>query len=141
MQEIVADSTARARFTLTLLSVFAAIALLLASVGIYGLVSYSVEQRTREIGIRVAIGATPANVRNLVLGEGLRLALFGIAAGTIAAGWLTRFLEGMIYGVKSWDPAVFAGAAALLASIAVAAAFIPALRATRVDPLVALRND
>lgn len=141
MQEIVADSTARARFTLTLLSVFAAIALVLASVGIYGLVSYSVEQRTREIGIRVAIGATPGNVRNLVLGEGLRLALFGIAAGSIAAAWLTRFLEGMIYGVRSWDPTVFAGAAALLASIAVAAAFIPALRATRVDPLIALRND
>ncbi len=141
MEEIVADSTARARFTLTLLTAFAAIALVLAAVGIYGLVSYSVEQRTREIGIRVAIGATPGNVRNLVLGEGLRLALLGIAAGAIAAAWLTKFLEGMIYGVQSWDPATFALAAAVLALIAVSAAYLPAKRATRVDPLVALRND
>jgi predicted permease len=141
MEEVVAESTARTRFTMTLLGAFAVIALLMAAVGIYGLVSYSVEQRTREIGIRVAIGATPNNVRNLVLGEGMRLALLGVSAGGIAALALTKVLDSLIYGVQSWDPLVFVSAGALLCVVAAAAAYVPALRATRVDPLTALRQD
>src|SRR5258708_40094214 len=97
----------------------------MAAVGIYGLVSYSVEQRTREIGIRVAIGATPHNVRNLVLGEGMRLALLGVSSGGIAALALTRVLDSLIYGVQSWDPLVFVSAGALLCLCAAAAGCRP----------------
>jgi putative ABC transport system permease protein len=124
----------------TLMSVFAAVALLLAIVGFYGLMSYSVQQRTQEIGIRMALGAVPADVRNMILLQGLRLAAAGVVLGTAAALALTRVMVSLVFGVKTYDPAVFVGVALLLSVVAVLAALIPAHRATRVNPLDAVRG-
>jgi putative ABC transport system permease protein len=141
MDQLLADSLSRSRFTMLLLGIFAAAALLLAAVGIYGLIAYSVTQRTHELGIRIALGAQRRDVLRLVLAQGTRLTLLGLALGLLAAVALSRLLATLLFGVTATDPLTFAGVAALLAFIALAACFIPARRATRLDPLVALRYE
>jgi predicted permease len=144
MQQIVADSMSSQRFPMILLGAFAVLALLLASVGIYGVISYSVTQRTHEIGIRVALGAKKHNILRLVVGQGLRMVLFGLAIGCVAALILSRLLSSfshLLYGVGTSDPITFVTISVALTTIAVMACYIPARRASRVDPLVALRYE
>jgi putative ABC transport system permease protein len=129
------------RFRTWLIGIFAALALVLAAVGIYGVMSYSVNQRTNEMGIRVTLGAQPNDVFRIVVGEGLRLALIGVGVGLIGALAATRVLRTFLYGVSAIDPVTFAVTAALLILVAVAACYFPARRATRVDPMVALRYE
>ncbi len=134
-------SVAEPRFRTVLLGLFSAIALLLAAIGIFGVISFSVSRRTREIGVRMALGATPASIRHLVIGESVKLVLFGLAAGIPAALILTRFLSALLFGVTPTDPLTFIGVALLLMLVALAAAYLPARRAIRVDPIVALRCE
>ncbi|HEV2490426.1 MAG TPA: ABC transporter permease [Candidatus Acidoferrales bacterium] len=134
-------SVAQPRFRTLLLSLFGALALVLASAGIFGVISYSVSCRTRELGIRMALGATPEAIRRMVLQEGFRIAASGLAVGLIAALALTRFLKGQLYGIGATDPYAFVGAAILLLIVALAACYMPARRAMRVDPMVALRYE
>jgi predicted permease len=141
MTEIIADSTASQRFSAILLGAFAAVALLLSSIGIYGVISYLVGQQTREIGIRMALGAQRKDVLHLILGAGVKTALLGIGIGIAAAVGLTRLMSGMLYGVTATDPLTFAGVAVLLVAVALFACYIPARRAMRVDPMVALRYE
>jgi putative ABC transport system permease protein len=142
MDDIVYNHSVMAeRFSMILLGAFAAIALLLASVGIYGVVSYIVGQRTREIGVRIALGAHQTHVLRWVFGEGARMALIGVGIGLAAALVLTRLMAGLLYGVSAMDPLTFAVVAALLMTVAMAACYIPAWRAMRVDPMVALRHE
>jgi len=141
MDQLLADSLSRSRFTMLLLGIFSAVALILASVGIYGLIAYSVTQRTQELGIRIALGAQRRDVLRLVLAQGTRLTLLGVALGVLAALALSRLLASMLFGVSVTDPLTFAGVAGLLAAVALLACFIPARRATRVDPIVALRYE
>jgi putative ABC transport system permease protein len=141
MEQASLDSTARQNFNLLLLSLFAAIALLLAAMGIYCVMSYSVEQRTHEIGIRTALGATRCDTLNLVLLQALRITVAGLAVGVAAAFGLTRLLHAQLFGVKPSDPLTFAAEPLMLLMVALAAACIPALRASRVDPMVALRHE
>lgn len=141
METVIADSTTRENFNMLLLTVFAAVALLLAAVGIYGLMSYAVEQRTQEIGIRVALGAGPGTVMKMILGQGMRLVLAGVVVGLAAAFGLTRLLAGLLFGVKAGDPLTFAAVAIMLTVVALFAAFVPAQRAMRVDPIIALRGE
>jgi putative ABC transport system permease protein len=124
-----------------LLSLFGAIALLIAAVGVYGVISYSVAQRTHEIGIRVALGASRGRILRMILAQGMRLAAIGSAVGLIALHWLTELVHGLLYGIGPSDLATLAGATLALLVIAFAACWIPARRATRVDPLVALRYE
>jgi putative ABC transport system permease protein len=141
MNEWLADSIARARFATLLLGIFAVVALMLASLGIYGVMAYSVTQRTNEIGIRMALGATRADVVLLVLKRGLLLAVSGVAIGLIGSVGLTRLLTGLLFGVSVTDPAIFGLVPILLLAIALLAVYLPARRATRVDPLIALRYE
>jgi ABC-type antimicrobial peptide transport system permease subunit len=141
MDEVVSRSTARERFNMTLLTVFGCTALLLAAIGIYGLMAYSVQQRTQELGIRIALGAAPGDVRNAIVVQGMRLALAGVAIGEAAAFGLTRFLANFLFGVKTWDPVVFTTVPVLLSAVALLAVWLPALRATRIDPVTALRCE
>jgi putative ABC transport system permease protein len=141
MDQLLADSLSRSRFTMLLLGIFSAVALILASVGIYGLIAYSVTQRTQELGIRIALGAQRRDVLRLVLAQGTRLTLLGVALGVLAALALSRLLASMLFGISVTDPLTFAGVAGLLAAVALLACFIPARRATRVDPIVALRYE
>jgi predicted permease len=141
MTKIVSDSIATQRFTMILLEIFSGLALVLSSVGIYGVISYLVGQRTHEIGIRMALGAQRRDVVRMVLGEGLRVALLGVVVGIVAALGLTRLLTQMIFGVRTVDPLTFAGVAILLTFVAMVACYIPARRAMRVDPIVALRYE
>jgi putative ABC transport system permease protein len=140
MHQVVAASAARTQFYTMLLTVFAGIALVLAAVGLYCLMAYSVQQRTPEIGIRMALGAGPGDVRSIVMLQGMRLALLGILLGIPAALGLARIAVGMIFGIRTWDPAVLAAVAALLSGVALLAAYVPSLRATRVNPADALRS-
>jgi putative ABC transport system permease protein len=141
MDQIMVESTARTSFNMALLAIFAGLALLLAAIGIYGLLAYSVQQRTQEIGIRMALGASPRGVRNMVVGQGMKLALTGVGIGVVAALGLTQLLAGMLYGVKPWDPLAFLSVAVLLGLIALLATYLPARRASQVDPMVALRYE
>lgn len=141
MTDVVQASVSPQRFNLTLLTIFAAVALALAAIGIYGVVAYSVTQRTHEIGVRVAIGAQRADILRMVMGEGARLAAIGTAAGLLGAALLTNFIAGMLFGVDAQDPATFAGVAIVLGFAAAAASYVPARRAMRVDPMVALRHE
>jgi putative ABC transport system permease protein len=141
MEQLIAESTTRENFNMLLLTVFAAVALLLAAVGIYGLMSYAVEQRTQEIGIRMALGAGRGEMMKLILRQGMMLAGIGIAIGIAAAFGLTRLLSGLLFGVKSSDPLTYVMVAMILGAVALAAAFIPARRATQVDPILALRQE
>ncbi|HEX5423882.1 MAG TPA: ABC transporter permease [Candidatus Acidoferrales bacterium] len=141
MDAAISDSLTSRRFTMILLDVFAALALLLAAVGIYGVFAYSVEQRTHEIGIRITLGAQRRVILEMVLGQGAKLMLIGVTVGVAAAFGLTRFLSSQLYGVAATDPLTFSGVAILLALIALLACYIPARRATRVDPMVALRYE
>jgi predicted permease len=141
MEQVLSHSLALRNFMRMLLSAFAILALLLAAIGIYGVISYAVSQRTREIGVRMALGATPSGMLALILRESLQLILFGIAIGVAAALGLTRMLASMLYGVSSTDPLIFLSVTALLVVIALAACLIPARRAMRIDPMVALRHE
>jgi putative ABC transport system permease protein len=141
LSHYVSRSLASARFTALLAGLFAALALVLAAVGIYGLVSYSVAERTREIGVRMALGAGRRRILRLVLGQGMRPALVGIALGLVVAPALTRLIAGLLYGVTATDRLTFAVIAALLLAVAWLACWIPARRATKVDPLIALRCE
>ena len=141
LDDLVAGSVAGDRLVTLLLGGFALIAMLLAAIGIYGVLSYSVGQRTHEIGIRMALGAERGEVLGFILREGMVLAMGGIVAGLIGALVATRFLESLLYGVVATDTAVYATISALLLTVAFVACRVPAGRATRVDPLVALRHD
>jgi putative ABC transport system permease protein len=141
MEEIVAQSVAPRRFNLLLVGVFAALALVLASVGIYGVISYAVSQRTREIGVRLALGAQQRDILKLIVGQGLLLALGGIASGLIASFALTHWLKSLLFGVSTTDPLTFAGVALLLTLVAFVACYVPARRATKVDPMAALLSE
>jgi putative ABC transport system permease protein len=141
MNEVVSRSVSRQQFNMWLMTVFGASALLLAAIGIYGLMAYSVEQRTQEIGIRLALGAQVAQVKNMVVVQGMRLALVGVVIGMAAAFGLARVIATFLYGVTARDPLVFAGVPALLTAVAFLAVWLPARRAARVDPLVALRYE
>jgi putative ABC transport system permease protein len=135
------DSLAPTRFALALLGAFAAVALILATVGLYGVISYGVTQRTREIAVRLALGAEPAAVARLVIGNGLRLAIAGVAIGAVGAIAATRALSGMLFGVSADDPTTFAGTTLVVATVALLASYLPARRALRMDPAEALRAD
>jgi predicted lysophospholipase L1 biosynthesis ABC-type transport system permease subunit len=141
LEQVYASSVDDRRFSLVLFAAFAAVALALALTGIYGVMSYSVAQRTREIGIQMALGAQRRDVLALVLGRGLRLALVGVLIGLAGALALTRVLAGLLYGVSATDPLTLGGIAALLVAAALVACLAPARRATKVDPLVALKYE
>jgi putative ABC transport system permease protein len=141
LSELVSESSAEKRFVTLLLSLFAAVALTMASVGIYGVVAYNVAQRTHEIGIRMALGAARSNVLGLVVGQAFRLTLIGVGLGVVGALALTRFLRSLLYEVKPTDPLTFASVTVLLMLVAFLASYIPARRATKVDPMVALRYE
>jgi predicted permease len=140
MDDRVAESLARRRFTLLMLGAFALLSLVLAAIGIYGVMSYLVTQGTKEIGIRMALGATAGNVFTFVLRRGMTIAAAGLAAGTLAAYPLTRLMQTLLYGVQPTDIATFAAAAAILTAVALIACYLPARRAAKVDPLVSLRT-
>jgi putative ABC transport system permease protein len=141
MDELMAVSVAQQRFNMLLLGLFAALALVLAAVGLYGLMAYGVSQRTHEIGVRMALGAQKGNVLRLIVGDGAKLALIGIAIGTTGALVTTRLIASLLFQVKPTDPLTFAAVAGLLALVALAACYIPVRRALRVDPSVALRYE
>jgi predicted permease len=141
MAEVVSISTSRQRFNMWLMSVFGASALLLAAIGIYGLMAYSVEQRTQEIGIRLALGAQASHVKNMVVRQGMLLAIIGVAIGLTAAYFVSRVMATFLFGVSARDPLVFVAVPAVLTLIALVAVWLPARRASRVDPIVALRYE
>ena len=141
MEENMATTVAQPRFRAWLIGIFAALALVLAAVGVYGVMSYTVTQRTSEIGVRVTMGAQPQDVFRIIVGEGLRLALIGVGVGLVTALALTRLLRSFLFGISAYDPLTFVGVSLLLTFVAVAASFFPARRATLVDPLVALRYE
>ena len=141
MDEAMGHSMARQSFNMLLLTIFGTLALLLAAIGIYGLMAYSVAQRTQEMGIRMALGADRAGIRKLVVWRGMRLTLVGVVAGITASFGLTRLLSSFLFGVKPWDPAVFVSAPLILTAIALVAVWLPAMRASNVDPMQALRAE
>lgn len=141
MDKLISGSVSPRRFSSVLVAIFAGLALLLAAIGIYGVMSYTVSQRTREIGVRMALGAQLASVRGMILGQTLKLTLLGVGLGLAGAFSVTRFLTSMLFGVGVYDPVTFLGVAALLVAVALVASYIPARRAMRVDPIVALRYE
>jgi predicted permease len=141
MEQVISEGLARENFNMLLLSIFAAIALLLAAIGIYGVMSYAVERRTHEIGIRMALGAGRRETLRLVIGQGMRLAAAGVAIGLAAAFGLTRLLSSLLFGIRPTDLFTFIVVPAVLCFVAFLATYIPALRATRVDPVIALRYE
>ena len=141
MDEVIARSTARENFNMLLFTIFGVVALVLAAIGIYGLMAYSVEQRTQEMGIRMALGADSSTIRKLVVWQGMRLAIIGLVLGIGAAFWLTRFLASFLFGVKAWDPAVFVTVPLILAGVALLAVWLPAARASKLNPMTALRVE
>ncbi|MDP8988542.1 MAG: ABC transporter permease, partial [Acidobacteriota bacterium] len=141
MEKVIADTVARQNFNMLLLSIFAGVALVLAAIGIYGLMSYSVEQRMQELGIRIALGANRGDTLRLVLKQGMKLTLSGLVLGWALAYGLTRLLASLLFGVKANDPATFGLVAGMLAAVALLAAYVPARRATAIDPAIALRYE
>jgi predicted permease len=141
MDEVVVRSTSRESFNMLLLTIFGAVALVLAAIGIYGLMAYSVQQRTQEMGIRMALGADRATIRKLVVWQGMRLTLVGVVVGIAAAFGLTRLIASFLFGVKSWDPAVFIAVPVVLSAVALLAVWLPASRASKLDPMQALRVE
>jgi putative ABC transport system permease protein len=141
MDDVIAKYLADRRFALELLGVFAGVALLLASIGIYGVMAYTFSQRTNEIGIRMAMGAQRRDILRIAVGEGALVVALGVVAGLIGSAILTRFLESMLFDVKATDPMTYAAIGGLLTFVTLLACLVPALRATRVDPLVALRHE
>jgi putative ABC transport system permease protein len=141
MNDVIASSLAQTAFTMTLLTIAALVALALGVVGLYGVISYVVGQRTNEIGVRMALGARPAQIRQMVLRQGLFVALGGIAAGLVAAAALTRMMESLLFEVSARDPLIFAGSAIALVAVSVVALDLPARRAAAVQPLDALRSE
>jgi ABC-type antimicrobial peptide transport system permease subunit len=141
MDEVMVHSTARQSFQMLLLTVFGAVALLLAAIGIYGLMAYSVEQRTQEMGIRMALGADREDIRKLIVWHGMRLAISGLTLGLVAGFAFTRFLTSILFNVKTWDLPSFFSAPGILSLVTLIAVWIPAARAARVDPARALRTE
>jgi putative ABC transport system permease protein len=141
LQQTLSHSLGEQRFTMLALGVFAAVALLLAALGVHGVLSYTVSQRTREIGIRIALGADPARVRVLVVSQGATLALVGLTLGLVSALAVTRTLSSLLFGVSARDPLTFAAVALVLGVVALVASYLPARRASRTDPTVALRSE
>jgi putative ABC transport system permease protein len=141
MDGLLSDSVSPRRFSAVLVGIFAALALLLAAIGIYGVMGYTVTQRTQEIGLRMALGAQLTNVRGMILGQTLKLTLIGVGLGLAGAFVLARFLASLLFGIGTYDPVTFLGVALLLIGVALAASYIPARRAMRVDPIVALRCE
>jgi len=141
MDQLLSDSLSRSRFMMFVLGVFAAIALALTAVGIYGVIAYGVAQRTHEIGIRMALGAQRGNVLGLVLGQGTRLTLVGVGIGIVAALGLTQLMTSLLYGTSATDPLTFLAVILILAAVAFLATFVPARHATKVSPIVALRYE
>lgn len=141
MDQVLSASVTDWRFRTILLALFGALAVFIAAIGIYGVISYSVAQRTHEIGVRIALGAARRDVVKLVVGQGRRLALWGIVIGLVGAWALTRFLTSLLFGVKPTDPLTFVGVCLALSAVAALASYLPARRATRVDPMVALRYE
>jgi ABC-type antimicrobial peptide transport system permease subunit len=141
MEQVIVEATARQGFNMLLLTIFACVALLLASIGIYGVMSYAVEQRTHEIGIRMALGARTGDMMRLVVGNGMKLVAIGLVAGLAGAFWLTRYMSSMLYGVRAGDPFTYIAVALVLLAVAFLATYIPARRAAQVDPVIALRYE
>jgi ABC-type antimicrobial peptide transport system permease subunit len=141
MEAMIQETLAQRRFTMFLLALFAGLALFLAAIGIYAVISYAVSQRTREIGIRMALGARQRTVLRFVVGHGMKLAAAGIVLGCAAALALTRAMSSLLFHVRPWDPATLTIVAVVLAAVSSAASYAPARRASRVDPMVALRDE
>src|SRR3989441_9871516 len=141
MDDLLSETVAQPRFQTALLSLFAGVALLLATCGIYGVLAYAVTQRQREIGVRLALGAQKRNVLSLVIGQGMRMALAGVAIGIVAALALTRVIRSLLYGVTPTDPVTFVFVSLLLVGVALLACWLPARRAAKIDPMEALRYE
>jgi ABC-type antimicrobial peptide transport system permease subunit len=141
MDEVFSEAASRPRFLAVLLAIFAGLALALAAIGTYGILSYSVSERTKEIGIHMALGATRGSVLGMVLGQGMRLTIVGLLAGLVASFGLTRLLQAQLFNVKPTDPLTLSAVALFIAAVALVACYVPARRATRVDPMVMLRES
>jgi ABC-type antimicrobial peptide transport system permease subunit len=141
MDDVLSTSTSPTRFNMLLMTVFGCAALLLAAIGIYGLMAYSVEQRTQEIGIRLALGAEATELRNMVVRQGMSLALAGVVIGIGAAWGVSRLMESLLFGVKPRDPIVFVAVPLALGAVALLSVWLPARRTLRVDPAIALRHE
>lgn len=141
MEELEGENIARQRLNMLLLSVFGFAGLLMAAIGVYGVMSYSVQQRTQELGVRMALGAQASNLRNMVMRQGMTLTLIGVLIGGGGALWLTHFLAGFLFGVKALDPISFVITPLVLSAVSLLSIWVPAIRATRVDPMTALRIE
>jgi putative ABC transport system permease protein len=141
MEQILSESILRPRFNMLLITIFAVVAMVLASVGIYGVISYSVSQRTHEIGVRIALGAQPRDIFKMVVGQGMKLALAGVGVGLVFAFVSTRVMVSLLYGVQATDPLTFVAIPAALTAVVIMSSYIPARRATKVDPMISLRYE